>query len=308
MSGRNDTESVTILLVDDSDTDRTLAAGLLTGERPDWIVLPEPSAASGLNVLSRRPVTVVVTDLYMPVMTGTEFLQEVRERFPSLPVILITSQGNDQIAARSLDLGAVNYVPKRLLAENLVPAIDEVLRTEREADVARSVLEHLQRSRVVIRIDNDLDDIRSLVNVIRERLRGLQKLDEESVRQVTGAVREGLMNAYFHGNLASNTVPLEHSRDEYIRLSESRRSELQYAGRSIELELTHEKDRVCFSITDDGSGFDTSVLSELTGDPSDDHPCGNGFRTMQQSMHCIEFNETGNQIVMIRQLDSQSST
>ncbi len=289
MANEVDAASATILVVDDSPTDRTLVTGLVSTTRPDWTVLAASAAAEGLTVLSDESVTAVVTDLFMPEMSGEEFLIEVRRQFPSVPVILITSKGDDEIAARSLELGAVNYVPKRRLAEDLVPAIDEILRGMQEAALARDVLSHLVRSRTVFRIDSDLEQIRSLLQLIRERLETVESLQDENVRQLTDVVREALMNAYMHGG--------KRPEPESTPVGNDRKSPTAQAASIIEVQLSLYGDRLCFVITDQGSGFDTSTFHDDVGSNT-----GSGFRTMRLHMDSIEFNECGNRISLTKQL------
>ena len=289
MANEVDAASTTILVVDDSQTDRTLVTGLVSAERPDWTVLAASAAAEGLEILDAQSVTAVVTDLFMPEMSGEEFLIEVRQQFPSVPVILITSKGDDEIAARSLELGAVNYVPKRRLAEDLVPAIDEILRGMQEAALARDVLSHLVRSRTVFRIDSDLEQIRSLLQLIRERLETVQSLQDETVRQLTDAVREALMNAYIHGGTKQGS---NQSRATTDGTSQTAQSES-----IIEVELSLYEDRVCFVIADQGSGFETRTFDDGSRSKT-----GNGFRTIRQYMDFIEFNECGNRIALTKTL------
>lgn len=285
MPDEKDATSTAVLVVDDSETDRTLVTGLISAERPDWEILSCSAAPEGLEVLADRPVNVVVTDLFMPEMSGEEFLVEIRLRFPTIPVILITSQGNDEIAARSLELGAVNYVPKRRLSDDLLPAIDEILRAEGEAAVARDILTHLVRSQTIFRIDSDLEQIRSLLHLIRERLQSLRTLEDEEVRQVTDAVREALMNAHTHG------------RDPVAEAAAADSSASARTVAVIEVELTQTPGRICFSITDEGSGFDTSLLGD-----ADSTSGGNGFRLMRRYMDGIEFNERGNRVALTKEL------
>lgn len=273
-----DATGTTVLVVDDSDTDRTLVTGLISSERPDWTLLPRSAAAEGLEVLASQTVTAVVTDLFMPEMTGEEFLVEVRRRFPAVPVILITSQGSDEIAARSLELGAVNYVPKRRLAEDLIPALDEILRSVAEASVARDVLSHLIRSQTTFRIYSNLEEIRALLHLIRERLQTMPTLQDDEARQVTDAVREALMNAHSHGQ----------------------RPDTSDTDSIIEVELTQTDERVCFTITDQGAGFDTSTVA-----PAGQSAPGTGFHTIQRHMDHIEFNERGNCIALSKSLSSR---
>ena len=289
MADGKDTASTTILVVDDSQTDRTLVTGLLSAERPDWTVLSKSAAADGLKVLTSQSVTAVITDLFMPEISGEEFLTAVRRQFPSVPVIVITSKGDDEIAARSLELGAVNYVPKRRLAEDLIPAIDEIQRGIEEAEVSSEVLSHLVRSRTIFHIDSDLEQIRSLLHLVRQRLETIRSLQNDQVRQVTDAVREALMNAYTHGSAPSSP------EDNLTNVDDE--SHTGQAESVIEAELSLCKEYVCFIVTDRGPGFDTSRLYD-----GSESKTNNGFRTMRDNMDCIEFNDSGNRVVLTKKL------
>ncbi|MCH2203247.1 MAG: response regulator [Fuerstiella sp.] len=285
-----DTISTTVLVVDDSPTDRTLVARLLTVERPDWNVVETSTVAEGLKVLARQSVTVVVTDVFMPEMSGEEFMAKVHRRFPSVPVILTTSLGNDEIAARSFELGAVNYIPKRRLADDLVAAVDDVLRALREAALARDVFSNIVRSQTVFRIDSNLDQIRALLHLICERLQTLRFLQEDEVREVTDAVREALMNAHIHGGHSSS--------GNYETGSSFGGAETGVRADSIiEVEFSISEERICFMIKDQGSGFDTSTVGEI-----DESKLRNGFRTMRRNMDRIEFNSSGNRIGLTKEL------
>jgi len=278
-----------ILVVDDSETDRTLVRGLLASSHPTWQIESRPTAAEGLQALEDCEITAVITDLFMPEMSGEEFLIEVRSRFPSVPVILVTSMGNDEIAARSLDLGAVNYVPKRRLSEDLVPAIDEILRSNLESALAKNILLHLTFSRTVFRIDYCLEQIRCLLHLLRERLQTHHRLDKTEVRQVTDAVREALMNAFTHGIHVAPRVGVSDQRDSKASADEDL---------TIELELIQDEDSLCFVITDQGEGFD--VESAATTD-------GNGIRVMRQHMDSVEFAYNGRQVSLKKEFTQPTS-
>src|SRR5262245_940272 len=100
-----------ILLVDDSATDRTLLKGLLVKD-PSFQVDCVASGKEALDRLAKTSVSVVVTDMQMPEMDGLELVTEVRSRYPHIPVVLITGQGSEGLAAKALKRGAAGYVPK----------------------------------------------------------------------------------------------------------------------------------------------------------------------------------------------------
>jgi len=277
-----------ILVVDDSETDRTLVKGLLSSSHPKWSIEACSTAADGLNVLASQPVTAVITDLFMPEMSGEEFLIEVRQRFPSVPVILVTSQGSDEIAARSLALGAVNYVPKRKLADNLVPAIEEILRSNHESALAKHVLACLTYSRTVFQINNCLEQVRSLLHLIRERLQTLPTLEDMEVRQVADAVREALMNAYTHGSPVADNK--ENTPDQKPGPSVEQ-------SLAITLELTVDEDCLRFTVTDQGNGFDVESTTATSG---------NGIRIMRQHMDSVEFGSGGSQVSLTKRFTQET--
>src|SRR5206468_6188287 len=99
---------------------------LLEGRLPMRAVF----AADGLEalaVLEREPPTLVLTDLLMPGLDGLQLVEAVRGRFPLVPVVLMTAHGSEEVAIRALRAGAASYVPKKDLANDLVPTLERVL-------------------------------------------------------------------------------------------------------------------------------------------------------------------------------------
>ncbi|MCP4174395.1 MAG: response regulator [Fuerstiella sp.] len=296
-----------ILFVDDSATDRARGAGLIAGKHPEWTVIQTACAEDGLARLNEDRFDAVVSDIVMPNMDGREFLRTINQKFVGLPVVLITAQGNDRIAAECVELGAVNYVPKRCMAENLVPALEDVITAQQEVVSKRRVLQHVVQNCCEFEIQNDLDQIRSLINFLRDRLSGFERFTTSDIQSMTVAVRESLLNAYFHGNLEANSRPLQHTRDEYMARAIRHKSESQYSDRRIRLEINLGPDEITFRISDQGKGFERTIVSELTGPPDDQLPAGNGFRQIQKAMDSVSFNAAGNTITLARSVSNRHS-
>ena len=110
-----------ILVVDDSPTQLRQIQFLL--EKEGFVV---QSAMDGIQAIASIKETMpllVVTDLQMPEMNGLELVASLKESIPSLPVILTTSQGSEEIASQALKEGAASYVPKRELNDTLIPVL-----------------------------------------------------------------------------------------------------------------------------------------------------------------------------------------
>jgi CheY-like chemotaxis protein len=75
-------------------------------------------AASGAEALDRlsqaiEPTLIaVLSDINMPGMDGLELLAEIKRRFPSLPVMMVTAYGDDERRRRAAERGAVEFITK----------------------------------------------------------------------------------------------------------------------------------------------------------------------------------------------------
>src|SRR5438094_168261 len=78
-----------VLIVDDEQAILRAYARVLSGH--GYVVSTAASGECGLELLQQNAIDVVISDLTMPGMTGIEFLREVRQKDPDLPVILMTA-------------------------------------------------------------------------------------------------------------------------------------------------------------------------------------------------------------------------
>lgn len=72
----------------------------------------------------------VILDLRMPGMNGTEGFVKIRESYPGVPVALMSGVAEPADVCKALDLGAVGYFPKTLSGKALLNAIEQVLHGE----------------------------------------------------------------------------------------------------------------------------------------------------------------------------------
>jgi CheY-like chemotaxis protein len=116
----------TVLIVEDRRENIVhLANNVL---RPQgYQVLTAMDGQRGLRrILADRP-DLVIMDLSMPKMDGLEVLAALREQQVSIPVILTTFYGSEQVAQQALSLGAAGYVVKPYGAEEMLRAVEKAL-------------------------------------------------------------------------------------------------------------------------------------------------------------------------------------
>src|SRR4029453_11729497 len=101
----------TVLVVDDAAVDRKLVGGLLS-KAEDLGVEYAASGAEALKIMEAIWPAIVVTDLIMPGMSGLELVQQIVERYPRVPVVLMTGKGPGGTPGRALRGGGARHGPK----------------------------------------------------------------------------------------------------------------------------------------------------------------------------------------------------
>lgn len=124
-------EATTVLVVDDAVTlRRTLALSL---ERAGYRVLQARDGQEALEHLERsQSIEMIICDVEMPNMNGFEFLTKRREtpRFAQIPTMMLTSRGNEKHRWLAMKLGAVGYLTKPYLEQELLSAIQAHIAAE----------------------------------------------------------------------------------------------------------------------------------------------------------------------------------
>lgn len=129
-----------VLVVDDDAMCRCLLEISLT-KQGYRVLLAENSEDARRQLTTRRPGSVgcVVTDYRMPGGNGLELLEWIRKHDPSLATIMVTAEGERDIVAGSLRVGAVDFLDKPLCLEKLRVAVDRATAlTERQRRVEQS--------------------------------------------------------------------------------------------------------------------------------------------------------------------------
>ena len=128
-----------VLLVDD---DRAMLLALQEGFArygDSFSVLLAGDGVEALEYLKRQPVSLVVTDLKMPRVDGFELLATIMANFPDIPVIIITGYSTPEMERLARKGGAVAFVAKPFLIENLARQIVSMLRQEADGGTLHNV-------------------------------------------------------------------------------------------------------------------------------------------------------------------------
>ncbi len=107
-------ERIRVLHVEDNEDHAVLIRRGLEMQDPELEVLGASGAEEALRILDDEHIDMVLSDYALGgSMDGLDLLQEVRGRYPSMPFIFLTGQGNEEVASEALRKGANDYFIKR---------------------------------------------------------------------------------------------------------------------------------------------------------------------------------------------------
>ena len=286
-----------ILVVDDSAADRELAGHLLEAQ-DGWSVAYAADGKQALAYLEAHAPDVVVTDLQMPDLDGLGLVEQVKEHYPLLPVIVITAKGSEEIAAKALETGAASYVAKKALGRDLVDTVERLLAASRERQSYTRLLTRLEVASFVL--ENDLELISSVVSFLTGILRDSDMFDESDCHHITTSLDEALTNAYYHGNLEVRSEIREHDARAYRALANDRRVRAPYRDRRIRVRVDLTSGEARFVIKDDGQGFNPAEIPDPTRPENLILPAGRGVFLMNTFMDHVEYNDVGNEVTLTK--------
>ena len=116
---------IKVLVVDDEPPIRKLLRMGLTAQ--GYEVLDAPNGKTALELLDEKP-DLVILDLGLPDIDGLELLRRIRRRQEGLPVVVLSSRGDEAGKVAALDLGADDYVTKPFGMDELLARMRAALR------------------------------------------------------------------------------------------------------------------------------------------------------------------------------------
>ena len=288
-----------ILVVDDSRLDRTLVTQILA-VNPTLAVDTAVDGKDALDSVRASQPDLVLTDLVMPEPDGLALVRSIQKEFPVVPVVLMTSQGSEEIAMDALRAGAASYVPKASFGPELRKVVEEVLELARERRAQRDLRGSLVSRECVHELENEPRLVGPLVKHLSGALSDLGWCDDSSCMQMSVALNEALQNAMEHGNLEVSSETREKRRGDYEALIEQRRRLQPFRDRRIRISSKLDRDEARFVVEDEGPGFDPSTLPDPR-DPENIERCGGrGILLMRTFMDDVDFNERGNAVTLVK--------
>jgi two-component system KDP operon response regulator KdpE len=192
-----------VLVIDDEPPIRKLLKMGLTTQ--GYQVLEAPNGKAALDALTQRP-DLVILDLGLPDIQGHDLLRTIRARNESVPIMVLSSRGDEAGKVQALDLGADDYVTKPFGMEELLARMRAALRHQLQSHGERPIFRVGELS---------VDLVRRIVRV-GEREVKLSPKEYELLRLLVQHAGKVLTHKFLLGELWDNLTDAQYLR-VYVR-------------------------------------------------------------------------------------------
>ena len=127
---------VRVLIVDDEPPIRKLLRMGLTAQ--GYHVLEAPDGATALDLIAEKP-DLVILDLGLPDMEGLDLLRSIRAQNERVPIVVLSSRGDEAAKVHALDIGADDYVTKPFGTDELLARMRAALRHQLQVQGERPI-------------------------------------------------------------------------------------------------------------------------------------------------------------------------
>jgi len=125
------TDAYSILIIEDNPNDRLLYKRMLEKNEQEFVLYETDNVADGLEVCRKQLVDCILLDYHLPDGDGIDFLKSCKtNELKAMPaIVMVTGEGNEQIAVEAMKLGALDYVTKSAISDgffvqNILNAIE----------------------------------------------------------------------------------------------------------------------------------------------------------------------------------------
>lgn len=230
-----------ILVVDDQAANLRVVSNMLRRHKYDVDIAE--SGEDALRMLDQRCPDLLLLDVMMPGMDGFDVIEAVRERpgTSDLPVVFLTAAQDRDLLLRAFDAGAVDYVTKPFIPEELLARVDTHVSLKRVRDRLRRLVQEKQQlvNLVAHDLKNPLTSVLFASDVLRndgcrnDRVPRYLEMIHESANDALGYIRSYL-ESQAGGGARADAMRGNTSLSEVIDWV-SQRYGLQFESRGVQL-------------------------------------------------------------------------
>lgn len=161
-----------ILVVDDEKNIRDGLSASLEIDGFDTITAADGKEA--LNIITKETVDLVISDLKMPKMSGSELLKNIAAKYPTIPVIMLTGHGTVENAVVAMRDGAYDFITKPVNLDHLTLLVNRALSKRQLVDEHKHLKEEIKRIESKVKISkligksSAMNKLQELINQVAD--------------------------------------------------------------------------------------------------------------------------------------------
>jgi len=194
-------EKIRIIIADDHAVVREGTRTLLEREDDMEVVGEAEDGKEAVNLIEKLKPDVAILDISMPKLNGIEVTRQIKPRFPSIAILILTSYDNDEYVFALLEAGAAGYLLKDVHGHEIVDAVRSVYSGESvlHPSIARKVIQRAIVGSVKAKegkSDLELSDREK--EVLKLAARGMTNKDIAENLCISIRTVQGHINSIFH--------------------------------------------------------------------------------------------------------------
>jgi DNA-binding response OmpR family regulator len=292
-----------ILIVDDEQIIRNVLKRKLE-QSTSYNVFTADDGEPALEIFRKENIDLVISDLLMVRMNGIELLRNLKQIDHKVPVIIITGYGTLDDAIEAIKLGAEDFIKKPFDISEVIATIEKTFKKQEEEADQRAIIKHIAKEDVELEIPTDFEFLNKVINYIFSHLKARWLVGSEDLHDVKVCLYEALYNALEHGSLEisedEKVTILEQGQQAYKEFLLARLQDERYKDKKIHVALWISPTDMRVSIRDEGPGFDATKRINNMNTEELFKSSGRGLLLINSLMDEVGFNDTGNQITMLK--------
>lgn len=289
-----------ILIVDDVIDTTIILREML--ESLGYYIVDTDNGKTAFELFNKEPFDLVITDIVMPTMGGLTLLGKIKQKSPETPVIILSFVDELKTVVEALRLGASDYITKPFDESELMGSLERVNGKIGTKQPEPFQIENLKGESQHLVLDNNPNQIYATADFL------CRNLDLFGMKQkrlsIKTALIEAISNAIYHGNLEMSSIlkardDIDHL-DSYAEKALERFKNGDYQARKVVIDYRVDDEKICYTIQDDGNGFDHRNLPDPLDPKNFYKPSGRGILMIRNFCDEIIWNDIGNKITLIK--------